>query len=214
MIRVIEFRPTQLQWPWNAAPYMLLPAPRRGGWARQVPVDPFPGYAHDADLVRTIAARVGRAFPLTVPVQFSVLPYETPDRTNGQCEIAYDYKGDKPHPWAASIVLWGKRIPPHPAMTRYLVAHEYGHAVEKAIALAHGEPEGSAQLAGMYRKLRGLPKAPRSYGGGTWHSTTGEIFANDFRILVAEIEPEFWPHPGVCRPDKVAAIRKFWRDVT
>src|SRR5215213_6319894 len=35
--------------------------------------------------------------------------------------------------------------------------------------------------------------------GGTWHSRPQEIFACDFRILVAGFELEFWPHPGIPR---------------
>jgi hypothetical protein len=50
-----------------------------------------------------------------------------------------------------------------------------------------------------YAQLRGCdPATP--YGGGTWHKSPGELLANDFRILVAGVEPEFWPHPGSPTP--------------
>lgn len=137
--------------------------------------------------------------------------------TNGQCDIRYDYSDDKkkPYPWAATIVLWGKRIPPHPAMTRYLIAHEYGHAVAQAVVRSQGKSD--ADLGKFYTEYRALrknvPVAPKYYGGGSWHESTQEIFANDFRILVAKSEVEFWPHPTTERPEKAKAIRDFWKNV-
>ena len=37
-----------------------------------------------------------------------------------------------------------------------------------------------------------------------------EVFACDFRLLVCDTEPEFWPHPGVPRPEGILAIRAWW----
>jgi hypothetical protein len=46
--------------------------------------------------------------------------------------------------------------------------------------------------------------------GGTWHDSACEILACDFRILVTGMEAEFWPHPGIPRPEMVPALRDWW----
>ncbi len=62
-----------------------------------------------------------------------------------------------------------------------------------------------------YAQLRGLPVDERAlYGGGRWHAAIGELFANDFRILVARAELEFWPHPGFPRPETLPVVVEFW----
>lgn len=190
--------------------------PSRRFYDRTVQVDPFPAYAHDVTLVEQMLLKVTHAFPFAEPVAVSIMPYEGTDHVNGHCEIIYDYKGKQKdlYPWGASIVLWGKRIPPHPAMTRYLVAHEYGHAVDMAIARSLGFKD-TDKLRKQYTQLR--PVAPRgrlTYGGLTWHRSVGEIFANDFRILVCGVEPEFWPHPGTPRPEGNRKLLEWWQDQT
>lgn len=208
--RVIAITSRELQWTWEGVSRIAVPAPARAFYGKQVNVDPVPAYAHDVALVRHEALAVARAFPLRVPVTICVLDRESPSRTNGECDIIYDYskKAKKPSPWAASIVLWGKRIPPHPALTRYLVAHEYGHAVARAISRRRGLAEMS-DLYQVYRRFRpGLPRVAY-YGPGSWHATIGEVFANDFRILVAGVEEEYWPHPGIPRPSR--SVAAWWR---
>ncbi len=214
--RVVVVR--RLQWPFDGSrdPLVAIAAPAPGCRGRQERVDPFPCYLHDAALVREQLASVAARFPLGAPCLVSLVAFESLDRTNGCCEIASAWgEGGKETGWAASIRLWGKRIPPHPAMTRYLVAHEYGHAVEAAIArteFSDGKAgDRSSRLGAAYRELRGLRRAPRGgYGGQTWHVATGEIFANDFRILVCDVEPEFWPHAGIRRPHEVRGLREWW----
>lgn len=212
-LRVVTLKARDIRYPWTSQPYFNLPAPGKAFYATQVHVDPFPAYPHDVALVARELRKVARAFPVGVPVAVNVLEREGPERTNGHCEIVHNYRSkEKPAPWSARIVLWGKRIPPHPAMTRYLVAHEYGHAVAQFIGrkLGHKDPE---QLYRLYRRLRPrCARRPGSYGGGTWHASTCELFANDFRILVAKAETEFWPHFGFARPERVAAVRAFWKE--
>ena len=188
------------------------------GYREQIPVDPFPCYTHDAELVADLLRECSAVFPLAVPVDVVILPFETFDRCNaytGQ-HFAYWRDGERLEPpeWVARVVIAGKRVPPHPAMTRYLVAHEYGHAVACAIAelLDGGDQPHVKQerLYAEYRALRGLPDHREDYGGGEWHTATAEVFACDFRALVAGREIEFWPHPGVPDPFTVAGLLEWW----
>jgi hypothetical protein len=204
-----------LMWSFNnKAPYFYVPV---GRYTRQENVDPFPCYAHDDVLVRAEAERVAQAFPLPCSVTIVILDRESLSRTNGYTRVDDDYDSKEiPRPWTATIVLSGKRIPIHPAMTRYIVAHEYGHVVAEHLKRMHGTPTDKpnreydeSKLYEEYRALREITD-PKSYGGG-WHETTSELFANDFRILVAKSELEFWPHPGFVRPEKLVDIVEFWR---
>ena len=52
------------------------------------------------------------------------------------------------------ICLAGKRIPPHPAMTRYLMGHEYGHGVFYHLARLRGFEQDSEGLRKLYQALR------------------------------------------------------------
>lgn len=184
-----------------------------GRWPRQTPVDPFPAYPHDADQVRELARAAAVLFPLDPLPVFYVLPVETPSRTNAWTQYDSDYGEDgKASRTVASIVLQAKRIPPHPAVTRYLVFHEYGHAIEHALAEQQGLRQSDRDVyLRQYAERRGLLwQSEDRYGGGTWHANPGEVFADDFRILVGGMETEFWPHPGIARPEDVPGLREWW----
>jgi hypothetical protein len=106
--------------------------PRPGG--RRTTFDACPGYAHDPETVRFAAATVETSVPLLWDIHLYSTDRETLARSNGHSDIVADghYEGDTwvKDPVSGLILLSGKRIPPHPAMTRYLVAHEAGHNVE------------------------------------------------------------------------------------
>jgi hypothetical protein len=157
-------------------------------------VDPFPCYAHPVGLVRKVAEEVEAALTLPREIDLYIYHYETLGRTNG---YACDWGGDY------IIALSGKRIPIHPAMTRYLVAHEYGHHVDFYLSWLRND------VREEYRKLRG---GTDDYGSRRWHQNTGELFANDFRILVAGQEMDFWPHPGFDHPHKKLDVQRWWAD--
>jgi hypothetical protein len=175
-------------------------------------VDPFPCYSHSADLVLEMATFVESCFPIKYPVDYYLLTNEDAGRTNGYAhrDMLWGTGAARYDGWEPAIILSGKRIPPHPAMTRYLVAHEYGHVVQWWIEWVRGiEDKSTTVLDEEYMLLR--PGCDNEYGGRRWHSNVGELFANDFRILVAGVEPEFWPHPGFPHPHHCPEVEAFWR---
>lgn len=215
---------TELSWPFrdqNGGPVVN---PKTDlGWTSNIAVDPFPCYPHDLEIVRATLELVTAAFPLPEPFapMVFVLSHEVLSRTNGHANLDFDYDWEAPaddpkdeghqRAWRGYIVLSGKRIPPHPGMTRYLVAHEYGHVVEDWLIRQRRERAQSRHLLEEYSKLRGHAAGDNGgAGGGHWHETIQEIFANDFRLLRTGLEPDYWPHAGVERPGELEAIVDFW----
>ena len=205
ILNVIQVNDEHLLWGFESAEPKFSVV--NGSYTRHEGVDPFPGYAHDRALVEAELARVAGLFPISFPVYVYLPAFECTGRTNGHAFTGHDYDaemvGDSYPVGNGTIVLSGKRIPPHPAMTRYLVAHEYGHLLQK-----HLEEKNGFSLSD-YAEMRGVT-TPEFYGGRTWHRTPGEVFANDFRILVCESEVEFWPHAGVPRPDADPRVVEWW----
>jgi hypothetical protein len=167
---------------------------KHGTYGCRERVDPFPCYAHNLALVESELKRTAGLFPLPFPVYIYVSAFECEGRTNAHASTGHDYDGkmvDGEYPiGSGTIVFSGKRIPIMPSMTRYLVSHEYGHLVEAALTRA------KRLNVEDYARMRGCePRNTEFYGGRTWHKAFGEIFANDFRIIVCDRELEFWPHP-------------------
>ncbi len=108
-------------------------------------------------------------------------------------------------------MLSAKRIPIHPAMVRYLVAHEYGHAAFHHVARLMGYLDGERdRLEAKYiAEVRGADLSPPKYSGGRWHRAFGEIIANDFRVAVMGREAEFWPH-DLPRPVVGDSVEAWW----
>jgi hypothetical protein len=207
--RVISLAPADLEWPFEGSGTPRFYTRKRQNFTRDIPVDPFPAYAHSPELVCETAAAVEASFPLESKPDYYLLPFESTHRTNGWSleDQVYESDSRKPKQYESNIILSGKRIPIHPGMTRYLVAHEYGHLVDWAIARRLKMSDGAFRQ--MYRETF-RPDASVSYGGGRWHANIGELIANDFRICVARVEPEFWPHPGFDHPHLRPAVRDFW----
>jgi hypothetical protein len=214
MARVVRLREKDIVWPFEGAPHVKT-RPKKA-YQRSITVDPFPAYPHDHKLVKETAEYCESVFPIPFPPTYYVLSFDTPAHTNGWAEQTNADWDDEKREYKSRegwIVLCGKRIPPHPAVTRYLVAHEYGHHVEYCLKHMRGLNEGSAEIRNEYAKLRGVKKTV-PYGGGNWHASAGELFANDFRIKIMDIEFEYWPHPGFPHADDLKQLDSYWEELT
>lgn len=176
-------------------------------------VDPFLCYTHNIELVSEIANICEKRFPIDIPPHYFILPLEFISRTNGFCSSLTQWNDSEiPKKQAVNhpiIGLCGKRICIHPAMTRYLVAHEYGHAVNNFICKKKEILDN--EFDELYSKMRGIPYN-NDYGARKWHTNIGEIIANDFRIAVCNIESEFWQHE-VTHPKDDLKVNMFWSDI-
>lgn len=206
-LRVVELDAGDLIWPFSDQGPHWCAETVIEAYRRVERVDPFPCYTHDVGLVRETLRAAARAFPVGVPVTVHVTPWESLSRTNGWASYQHSYEDGRP--WEGTVALSGKRTPPHPAVTRYLVAHEYGHIVDYWLCSQRLDARGNwGTLDDEYATLRGLERV--TYGGATWHREVGELIANDFRVLVAQVEVDFWPHPGIAHPEDVPNVRAFW----
>jgi hypothetical protein len=199
---------TDLNWGFDAGePSVRLNV---GTYGRSEKVDPHPCYAHKPELLDKMLAKVTSDFPMQPKLKLFNIHFEGLGRTNAWASYEVDYDDeDRPRKFLPYISVLGKRIPPHPAMTRYLVAHEYGHCVENWIAYCRGIEDLS--LRKEYKELRNMQEEIPYYGGRTWHKSVGEVLANDFRILVCGVEPEYWVH-DVPFPTEVPEVVAWWQD--
>ena len=151
-MKVISVNPDQLVWP--IATLGGGPTPQHrvgsGSYKTSVSVQPRPCYRADEALVEQLVAECVARFPLTgaAAAELYLLPHDFQDGFNGitlentvwRRPDGSDWEETFPHRnggepmkrnggMAHCIILAGKAVPHHPAMLRYLVAHEYGHAV-------------------------------------------------------------------------------------
>ena len=231
-MKVTLLTPDDLMWPLGTQESTPQYHCGTGTYPRTLKVDPYPAYAHDPALVEATAAQCEDAFPLTnTRIGIWLLSHDLIDRVNGITYEDYVYKREDGTDWedtikchcgcgedlkfygqALTIALAGKRIPPMPSMTRYLVSHEYGHAVFAHIVRKLGYKDHETdKLQAKYMEMRGIEDYPKKYSGGKWHVSPGEIIANDFRILFTKQEVEFWPH-SCALPNWFEPEGKWWKD--
>lgn len=190
------------------------------GWSHKAcssTFDPFPGYAHNATTAHVTAEYAAEICPPLYDIEIFLPNREEIGRTNGYSTNCYvrEYADGEcvSRTPLGLIVLSGKRIPPHPAMTKYLVGHEYGHHICWMLGnLRNPDHLQNDSWLPEYAQLRGLPVDEVSHhgAGGNWHDSAAEIFACDFRILVLGIETEYWPHPGIPYPNTVEGLDTWW----
>lgn len=178
--------------------------------------DPFPAYGHDVKVIEETAELVAERCPPLWDVELFVANREEIGRSNGysNCHEGGHYEGEDwvKDPRVGLIMLSGKRVPPHPAVSRYLTAHEYGHHVEWMLEHVRGSKHvHEGKVVAEYAKYRGLPDESLHHGsGGRWHDSATEVFACDFRIVACGIEAEYWPHPGVPHPRDLSLSADLW----
>lgn len=208
MSRVLVTTEADLTWGFDDGPPKLPYGSANGrGYKQWETVDPHPAYAHDERLVRKALRDVESCASIRFKPTVTIFCREPLGRTNGWGRNEGEEKE-----WEGLIGLAAKRIPLHPAMTRYLVGHEYGHHADYEICRRRDLDGETETIDAEYAALRKLPDGWDRYGPGYWHSNVGEFIANDFRILVAGLEPEFWPHPGYARPERVKGLAAWWRE--
>lgn len=206
----------EIQWPFEdeycSKPYAHVKINKAR--TRRIDVDPFPCYAHDKDDVVKIVNDIESKFPIKFKPKYFILHHEILCRVNGMSYQEYDYsKKEAPYNYTPFIIISGKRVPIHPAITRYLIPHEYGHAVEDWILHTEDITEGTQGAIDFkkeYAKMRKV-KYSSAYGGNNWDTNIGEVFANDFRILVGGYEPEFWQHKSVQHPNESKDAKIWWK---
>lgn len=191
------------EWDWEKEAYYSLGE----GYGVRAAIDPFPSYQHSLITTSRMLDRLQAI--IAIPVTIYLLPFELKSRVNGFTDIQYlNWSQDNGYTDAKHIIaLSGKRTPIPTGMTEYLMAHEYGHAIEHFISYKLKNDE----LRVDYAKMRGLD-INRDYGtGGNWTDASGEVFADDFRVIYAGVEPDFWPHtveaPTV---DNIHDIHNWW----
>jgi hypothetical protein len=199
---------TECRWDFRRGPEWIHPH----GFPMGATWDPFPAYAHQYAEAAATAHEVVDACPPLYDITILLADREDEGRTNGWSHLD-KHHGTADGAYQGVIMLAGKRIPPHPAMTRHLVGHEYGHHLEWMLNLARGaKTPYDQQVTDDYARARHLPATSAHHGdGGTWHDSVHEVMACDFRIHCG-IEPEYWPHPGVSRPEHIAGLARWWAD--
>lgn len=205
------------------APAFAIPS---GSYERHVNVHPAAAYAHDLVLVEELVARACELFPLRDRARLTVIDRCSLGRWNGITWEAAMWRHADGSDWPAeevpcgcspgckeilkfhgqdhSIVLFGSVVPPMRQFTRYLVAHEYGHAAfNRTCRLLRQSNSREDKLIAEYMLLRGI-EWPKRAPNAMWHELASEVVANDFRVLVMSEEVEHWPH-DVCRPNSATA---------
>lgn len=214
--KIVVIKPEEIIWPFDGQPYYLLKA-LACDYGRTAQVDPFPCNTHNVDIMTEEVEKVTKAFPIGTLLQWIVLPHETTNRTNAFANHDSIYADTpereemkKVNKLEGSIIFSGKRANIHPAMTRFLVAHEYGHQVDYWITEVMKEEDRDADFRKFYAESRGLIYDNSRYGGGNYHNSITELIADEFRIVVAGRDTDFWQHDKYPNPVDQQDRIDFW----
>lgn len=178
-----------------------------------IKIDPFPCTSHNMEIIKKEVEVVERHFPIGSLLQWIIIPHEFISRSNAYAsyeEIWRDERKEK-NKLDAWIVFCGKRTNIHPAMTKFLVSHEYGHQVDYWITHCMMEEEKSNDRD-IFRKkwaeVRGIEWSnDEGYGAGRYHNSITEMIADEFRVVVMDRDTDFWQH-DVYKPDSKG--KDFW----
>lgn len=206
MIKIIKNR--DLQWDFqNKDPYFRLYN------HRVVYVDPFPCYRHNLELTSGLIQEVESKFYLQDNITYFLSEFEAISRTNATAysDLIHEPGSSKIVGVNLAVSFSGKRTCIHPCMTKYLCSHEYGHLVQYFIEWKSGisaDYKRRDEFEIEYAKMRNI-EFNNEYGGRKWHSNTGEIIANDFRICITGMESEYYPH-DCTHPLLEKKVQDFW----
>lgn len=206
--RIFSFKHEDIRWPFEGKPYITL---ETKPYSHQEYVDPFPCYSHSEKLVEQMVKHCEQIINFKFKPQYFIMPFESESRTNAYACENKDYaeKDEKDIKLNPYIVFHGKRICIHPAMTRYLVAHELGHVVHYTLeAILKKDHE---EFKKEYAKLREIDYN-KKYGALNWHNNISEIIANDIRIVLFSTEFEFWQH-NIIFPLENKKVTDFWEEM-
>jgi hypothetical protein len=211
--RIIHLTDKDLNWSFDDDGKPTYCEKNRFSYNHHIKVDPFPCYHHDLELVERTVSAVEHSYPIGCLPMWYILSHEFTHRTNGWCRNNFFYDADEEKAAGSAfepvITLSGKRIPIMPTMTRYLVSHEYGHAVEAWVRSKMGIADNKRDdFLAKYAEIRGMVVS-KQYGARNWHKHVGEVFANDFRIIITGYQSEFWPHEAN-HPHENDAILDYW----
>lgn len=182
---------------------------------RSIECSPRPAYPHSAEAVRRHLLHVESLFPVERRPLVYLPSYDSSISNRNAAtfeEGLYNEPVDEHNRavTASYFVMYGKGTPIHPAVTKYLVAHEYGHVVAEVLAHAWSESsDPRPSFMRHYAELRGMKDLPRNYGLAQWHKHPEEVFANDFRILVAGLDADWWPHEAP-HPHSLPNLKLWW----
>lgn len=218
--KIIEFQSSDLTWDFDdKLPYFKVPNVSRS-WPDSIKVDPFPCGKHNVEIAKPLIERIESIFPTKAILKWVFIPCETAGRTNAWASYTGLWKEElkKEHKIECIITLSGKRPIVHPHMTKYLVAHEYGHIVDYWISACMKEEKGeNCNDENLFRKLysevRGVPDNDSDYGGGRWVNNIKEIIADDFRIVLGQTDTDFYLHNSCEHPMMCPNIIEFWHEM-
>jgi hypothetical protein len=222
--KFIEISKDDLIWDFSSPkPRFSIPSQARD-WPSTIYVEPFPctGIV-DIELVKKEAERVQNLFPIGTLLTWFTLPLEEETRCNAwaSADDLWGNEGEakiikEKHIKEGRIGFTARRTIIHPALVKYLVAHEYGHQVDywinAKIRLEEKLDGGSDHFRDRYAEFRKIPNPKGYHAGESYKNSLTEIVANDFRIVVCEQDVDIYPH-YVENPHGNAEIKAFWNEI-